>query len=67
MRFPGFGGKKPAPVAALPEIPEPAVAPVPDDLAVNTTKRREYSAIRQRSGRLSTINTAPRPVDTVLG
>ena len=49
----------------IPPIPEPAVAPVPDDQALKAKKRREFARTRQRSGRLSTINTAPQ--GTVLG
>ena len=66
-----FGSKKssaPAPLPApaeLPPIPEPAVSPVADDQAIKVKKRRKFAAVRQRSGRLSTINTAPQ--GTVLG
>ena len=48
-----------------PPIPEPAVAPDPDDKAIKTAKRRRVAERRLRSGRLSTINTAPQ--GTVLG
>ena len=51
--------------AALPPIPEPAVAPVADDKALKAKQRRKVAQVRQRSGRLSTINTAPQ--GTVLG
>ena len=55
-----------APAAeAPPPIPEPAVAPDPDDKAIKTAKRRRVAERRLRSGRLSTINTAPQ--GTVLG
>ena len=66
-----FGSNKssaPAPLPApaeLPPIPEPAVSPVADDQAIKVKKRRKFAAVRQRSGRLSTINTAPQ--GTVLG
>ena len=61
----GFGDDdKPSP-AVIPPIPEPAVAPVPDDKAIKASKRRKFAAVRQRSGRLSTINTEP--TSTVLG
>ena len=74
MRFPGRGvpiigpllfPKAPAAPAALPPIPEPAVAPVADDKALKAKQRRKVAQVRQRSGRLSTINTAPQ--GTVLG
>lgn len=68
MRFPGqflFGGPRPSAPAPLPPIPEPAVAPVPDDEAVKNRERRKFAQARQRSGRLSTINTAPQ--GTTLG
>ncbi len=51
----------------LPPIPEPAVAPVADDQALKAKARRKVATVRQRSGRLSTINTAPLPGSTVLG
>lgn len=51
--------------APLPEIPEPAVMPVPDDAAIKNRKRRKAALTRLRSGRASTINTAP--TSTVLG
>lgn len=51
--------------APLPEIPEPAVMPVPDDAAVKNRRRRKSALTRLRSGRASTINTAP--LSTVLG
>ncbi len=54
----------PKPPAALLPIPEPAVAPDPDDKAIKNAKRRKAATIRQRSGRLSTINT---PQGTSLG
>ena len=65
-----FGGSKksssPAAVAeAPPPIQEPAVLPDPDDKALKNEKRRRAAQRRQRSGRLSTINTEPQ--DTVLG
>ncbi len=41
----------------LPAISEPAVAPDPDDLAIKAQQRRKAARKRQRSGRLSTINT----------
>lgn len=66
MRLPGkslFGAPKPA--APLPAIEEPALMPDPDDLAIKNQQRRKFAAARQRSGRLSTINTAPQ--GTVLG
>ena len=79
MRFPGkntplplglllgaFDQPKPAPAPPpIPPIPEPAVAPVPDDEAIKAAKRRKFAVARQRSGRLSTINTEP--TSTVLG
>jgi len=64
MKLPGFS-RKPAPVPPLPEIKEPAVMPDPDDKAIKAEKRRRFARVRQRSGRLSTINTAPQ--GTVLG
>lgn len=66
MRLPGkslFGSPKPP--AAIPPIPEPALMPDPDDQAIKRNQRRKFAAARQRSGRLSTINTAPQ--GTVLG
>lgn len=66
MRLPGFSAFKAAkPAAPIPPIPEPAVMPDPDDQALQLNKRRKFAAARQRSGRLSTINTAPQ--GTVLG
>ncbi len=68
MRLPGgalFGTPKPAPVV-IPAIPPPAVAPVPDDDAIKASKRRKFAKARQRSGRLSTVNTEPGKT-TVLG
>ncbi len=70
MRFPGkafFGGGQPdvQPLPALPPIPEPAVIPDPDDKQAKIAARRRASLQRQRSGRLSTINTEPQ--GTVLG
>ncbi len=80
MRFPGRGipilgpllfpkmPQMPAPAQLpepLPPIPEPAVAPVADDQALKAQKRRKFAQTRQRSGRLSTTNTAPQ--GTVLG
>lgn len=73
MRLPGEGVPiigpllfprvaKPAP---LPPILEPAVAPDPDDRALKANQRRRSAGVRQRSGRLSTINTSPQ--GTVLG
>ena len=56
-----------APAPELPPIPEPAVAPVADDLAIKAQQRRKSAQVRQRSGRLSTINTAPALGSTVLG
>ena len=73
MRLPGQGlpiigpllfPKTPAP-APIPPIPEPAVAPVADDEAIKAKQRRKVAQVRQRSGRLSTINTAPQ--GTVFG
>lgn len=58
-------GSKPPPPLALPPIPEPAVAPDPDDKAIKASERRKAAQRRQRSGRLSTMNTEPK--DTVLG
>ncbi len=55
---------KPA-VQTLPEIPEPAVAPDPDDKSIKNTKRRKAAQRRQRSGRLSTQNVEPQ--GTTLG
>lgn len=49
----------------MPDIPEPAVMPDPDDEALKNRKRREFARVRQRSGRLSTMNVPPR--DTALG
>ncbi len=70
MRFPGkslFSTPKPAAAAApLPEIAEPAVMPDPDDLGLQTSRRRKAAQVRQRSGRLSTINTSP-TIGTALG
>lgn len=66
MRFPGktlFGGPKPQ--EPLPVIPEPAVAPDPDDKAIKIAKRRKVAQRAQRSGRISTINTEPQ--STTLG
>jgi len=57
----------PAPVPELPPIPAPAEAPVADDLAIKAQQRRKSAQVRQRSGRLSTINTAPALGSTVLG
>lgn len=51
------GGEKPAAPAPIPEITEPAVMPDADDKQKKIATRRKNSAIRQRSGRLSTINT----------
>lgn len=80
MRFPGKGisftklldplglfttPESPSAPDPIPPIPEPAVAPVPDDKAIKAKKRRQFAKVRQRSGRLSTINTAPQ--GTVLG
>ncbi len=66
MRFPGLSlFKPPKPAAPIPSIPEPAVMPDPDDEALKATTRRRTAERRQRSGRLSTINTAPQ--GTVLG
>lgn len=73
MRLPGEGfpiiGRllfpKVAKPAPLPPIPEPAVAPDPDDRALKANQRRRSAGIRQRSGRLSTFNTGPE--GTVLG
>lgn len=68
MRFPGFSLFSPRKVAAVaprPPIPEPAVAPDPDDKAIKARQRRKSATVRQRSGRLSTIDTAP--LGTVLG
>ncbi len=55
----------PIPITPLPPIPEPAVMPVADDEALKAQKRRKFAQTRQRSGRLSTTNTAPQ--GTVLG
>ena len=55
-----------APVEAPPPIQEPATIPDPDDKAVKATQRRRVATQRQRSGRLSTINT-DQPLSTVLG
>lgn len=66
MRLPGkspFGGAKPP--APLPVIPEPAVAPDPDDKAIKIAKRRKVAQRAQRSGRLSTQNVEPQ--STTLG
>ena len=65
-----FGGSSksssaPAPVEAPPPIAEPAVLPDPDDKSIKNAKRRKAAERRQRSGRLSTINTAPS--STALG
>ena len=68
MRLPGKSflfPPKPAAVAPIPPTPEPAVMPDPDDKAIKAEKRRKFARIRQRSGRLSTINTEP--LGTVLG
>ncbi len=62
----GFGDDKKAAPAVIPPIPEPAVAPVPDDRAIKVAKRRKFAQVRQRSGRLSTINTEP-TLSTALG
>ncbi len=51
-----FSSPKPQPPAALPVIPEPAVAPDPDDKSIKNAKRRKAAERRQRSGRLSTQN-----------
>lgn len=76
MRLPGQGipiigpllFPKVATPAPLPPIPEPAVAPDPDDKALKARQRRRTAQVRQRSGRLSTINTAaPLGSATVLG
>ncbi len=58
-----FSSPKPPP--PLPPIPEPAVAPDPDDKSIQNAKRRKAATRRQRSGRLSTINTGPQ--GTTLG
>ena len=60
------GGSKSSSVPAPPPIPEPAVAPDPDDKKLKNAKRRKASERRQRSGRLSTINTDESQT-TVLG
>ena len=60
-----FSPPKPRAPEPLPPIPEPAVMPDPDDKAIKAEKRRRFARVRQRSGRLSTINTAPQ--GTVLG
>ncbi len=66
MRLPGKSlFSAPKPPQPLPPIPEPAVAPDPDDRAIKAAQRRRFAEQRQRSGRLSTINTAPQ--GTVLG
>ena len=68
MRLPGgslFSPPEPKLDIPFAAIPEPAVAPVPDDKAIKRRKRRRFSEARQRSGRLSTINTEPQ--GTVLG
>ncbi len=51
-----FSSPKPPP--PLPEIPEPAVAPDPDDLSIKNEKRRRAAKRRAKSGRLSTDNTS---------
>ena len=73
MRFPGkalpitqlIGSALGSPAAPppLPPIPEPAVAPVPDDKAFLARFKRKTSQRSATRGRLSTINTGP----TVLG
>ncbi len=64
MRFPGTSlFSSPKPPAPLPEIPEPAVAPDPDDKSIKNEKRRRAAQRRQRSGRLSTDYTS----ETTLG
>lgn len=70
MRFPGKGvpvlGSLFAPdTPKLPPIPEPAVAPDPDDKAAKAEGRRRRAQLSQQSGRLSTFNTEPE--GTVLG
>ncbi len=71
-KFIGGGSKSssaPAAAAAAeapPPIPEPAVLPDPDDKALKNAKRRKTAQRRQRSGRLSTINT-DESLSTVLG
>ena len=65
MKLPGLFPKA-AKAPQLPEIEEPAVMPDPDDKAAKVRKRRLASEVRQRSGRASTINTAP-ALGTVLG
>ncbi len=60
-----FSPPKPREPAPLPPIPEPAVMPDPDDKALKVAQRRKSAQRRQRSGRLSTMNTAPG--GTVLG
>ena len=64
LLFPKVAAPAPAP-APIPPIPEPAVAPDPDDKAIKARQRRKSATVRQRSGRLSTIDTAP--LGTVLG
>lgn len=54
--LPGFS-QKPAPTPELPEIPEPAVMPDPDDKGMKATKRRKASARSRTRGRVSTFNT----------
>ena len=64
----GLGGSANTPAAApiSPAVlPEASEAADPDDRAIKTAKRRKSSRRSTRSGRLSTINTAP--LDTVLG
>lgn len=46
-----FGG------ADVPEAPDTETMPDPDDMMLSRKNRRDYSAQRQKSGRLSTINT----------
>ncbi len=63
MRFPGsslFSTPDPPP-----PIEEPAVAPDPDDKALQAEERRKRALLSQTSGRLSTFNTSPS--GTVLG
>lgn len=66
MRVPGqslFSTPKIPAAAPIPPIPEPALAPDPQDIRAKIRKRREFAIKRQGSGRLSTIRTG----ETVLG
>lgn len=52
-----FQKEETPPPPPVPEIPEPAVMPDPDDKQKKIAARRRASQRTQRSGRLSTINT----------